>query len=513
MLKRLLILIVFISLQSFSQTFTTGVVELGNGSSNIFSSTSIGPDGRFYCFFNDGNVVNTINNVIPAYRLKRWEPSSSSWVSVANLDASVIPGAIVTSSFTMFSDGNALEIDSSGGYHMLITVYTSNGTEIKYVYSANGSSWTYTTIDHSNNQTNYSFANVQLKLDATNKPHVYYLIKNIGTGGISTRVYSVMHKYFNGSAWNTETAYSQTGGSGTGANDINMMSASIDGNNKSHIAMVAETNGSGTDGSLLYLNNTSGTWSAPVFLATGSTGTPAADRVYILSDTNNKQHIVYRQNSNTLKVMYTTNKTGSWNGGQINSNLTAGLMSSIDGYYTFARNTYNDLALVYNASPTTTNTGQINYAILFNGGSNWQIGTAFSGNLRTGQYISAEYTNANTLMMTFDHFAGTGNPSYGPPENPRQLHYATSTVTNLSTENILKEELKVYPNPTSSFVNIDAKNLTNVTIQILDIDGRVLSTQKLSKTNQQDVSSLSPGVYVLKIISDQGTKTVKLLKK
>lgn len=513
MLKKLLFLIVFISIQSFSQTFTSGIIELGNGSSNIFSTTSIGPDGKFYCFFNDGNIKHTSNNVNPIYRLVRWEPTTSTWTSVANFDASIIPGVIISSLYTMFNEGISMEVDSAGGYHMLINVYTSNGAEIKYIYSANGTTWNYTTIDHSNNQINYSFANLQLKVDTFNRAHVYYTIRNVGSGGISTRVFSIMHKYYNGSSWVSETAYSQTGGSGTGTNDINMMSATLDGNNKTHIGMVVETNGSGTDGSLLYINNLSGTWSTPVFIATGATGSPAADRVYILSDTNNKQHIVYRENNTTFKVFYTTNKSGSWSVGQINSNLISGLMSSTDGYYSFTRNGYNDLLLIYNASPTTTNTGQLNYACLFNGGTTWQTGTVFTGNSRTGQYVSAEYTDTNSLMVTFDHFAGTGTPSYGPPNNPRQLQYATTYISNLSTSNILKEDLKVYPNPTSSYVNIDASNLTNVSVQILDLNGRILLSQKLSKSSQQDLSSLLPGVYLLKIISDQGSKTTKIVKK
>ena len=138
----------------------------------------------------------------------------------------------------MFNDGMAMEVDASGGYHILMNLYTANGTEIKYAYSSNGTAWTYTSIDNSNNQTNYSYSNLQMKLDSSNRPHVYYLIKNIGTAGISSRVYTIIHKYSNGSSWVSETAYTQTG-----ANELSMMSASLDSNNKSHIGFVAETNG------------------------------------------------------------------------------------------------------------------------------------------------------------------------------------------------------------------------------------------------------------------------------
>lgn len=516
MLKKLQLLLFLISASAMAQTFTSGMIEQGNGSSNILSTTTIGSDGKFYCFFNDGNFTHFSNNVNPVYRLKRWESGTSSWITVADLDASVIPGVIISSAYTMFNDGIGLEIDSSGGFHLLMNVYTSNGTEIKYAYSSNGSSWTYTTIDHSNNQTNYSFTNLQLKLDSTNRPHVYYIIRNVGSGGISSRVYSIMHKYYNGSSWQSETAYSQTGGNGTGANDINMMATSIDSNNKSHIGFVAETNGSGTDGSLLYINNLSGSWSAPVFIATGATGNPAADRVNILSDSNNKQHIVYRENGTTLKLMYTTNKTGSWVGNQINSSLTSGIISSNDSYNAFTSNASNDLFLAYNTSPTTTNTGQINYACLFNGNTTWQIGTVFTGNSRTGQFISAEFNNSKTAMITFDHFtdpaATGGSPSYGPPNNPRQLQYATTVVNNLSTNDFIKTNFNIYPNPTTSELHINFSALSGITIQILDLNGRVMQTKSVMNSTVMDTSALSSGIYLVKITSAEGSGTMKIIK-
>lgn len=502
---------------SIAQTFTSGMIEQGNGSSNIFSTTTLGADGKFYCFFNDGNFTHSSNNVNPVYRLVRWEQGTSSWVSVANFDASIIPGVIISSTYTMFNDGIALAIDSNGGYHLLINVYTSNGLELKYVYSANGTSWAYTSIDNSNNQTNYSYTNLQLKLDNLNRPHTYYLIKNIGSSGISSRVYSIIHKYYNGSSWVSETAYSQTGGTGTGANEINMMAASIDGNNKSHIAFIAETNGSGTDGSPLYTTNASGSWSTASFLATGTTGNAAADRINILCDSNNKQHIIYRENATSLKLIYSTNKTGTWISGQINSNLISGIMSTSDGYNAFTRNASDDLFLAYNASTTTTNTGQVNYACLFNGATTWKVGSVFTGNTRTGQYISAGFNNSKNAMITFDHFtdpaATGGSPSYGPPNNPRQLQYATTTITNLSLNDFSKNNINIYPNPTNSLVFVDFMNLTNVKIEILDLNGKILTSKSTSNSTNIDLSNLSSGSYLIKINSTEGTKTMKILKK
>lgn len=517
MMKKILSIFAFMAIFSYSQTFTSGLVELGNGSSNMFSTLSIGADGKFYCFFNDGDFVSPTNNVNPVYRLVRWEPSSSSWASVYNFDASLIPGSIITSSYTMFNNGIGFEVDTAGGYHILINVYTANGLEIKYAYSSNGSTWTYTNIDNTANQTNYSYSNLQLKLDSSNRPHIYYLIRNVASNIFSGKIYTLIHKFFNGSSWVTETPYSQNGGNGTGVNDVIMTSASIDGNNKSHIAFIAETNGSGTDGSLLYINNTSGSWSTPVFLATGATSSPAADRVAILSDSNNKQHIVYRENLTSYKLKYLTNKSGTWSGGQINGSLISGIVSQVDFYNAFTRNANNDLLLIYNNSSNTNNTGSVNYASLFNGAANWQIGSVFTGNSKTGQYMAARWGASNKVMVTFDHFtdpaATGGSPSYSP-QNPRQVQYATAVVNNLSlsASEISKSDFKIFPNPAKSVVNINLKNHTNATVQIIDFNGNTISSKVVGASDKIDVASLSPGIYLLKVTTQSGTQTSKFIK-
>jgi hypothetical protein len=84
--------------------------------------------------------------------------------------------------------------------------------------------------------------------------------------------------------------------------------------------------------------------------------------------------------------------------------------------------------------------------------------------------------------------------------------------SNLSGLNALTEEgLVVYPNPTSSILNLDGLNATDK-IQLLDLQGKlILSGNQQSKS--LDISTLEKGVYLLRVSREgKHIQTVKILK-
>ncbi len=66
-----------------------------------------------------------------------------------------------------------------------------------------------------------------------------------------------------------------------------------------------------------------------------------------------------------------------------------------------------------------------------------------------------------------------------------------TNVKDYSLNNIIK----VFPNPTTGIINIEAENLTNVTIY--SIEGRLI--ENFDKTNQIDLSFLKTGIYLISI--------------
>lgn len=83
------------------------------------------------------------------------------------------------------------------------------------------------------------------------------------------------------------------------------------------------------------------------------------------------------------------------------------------------------------------------------------------------------------------------------------------TNENTATESI--ENLVIYPNPaTQGKIYITSKRNKAKEIEIFDVLGKkILSTSLLNKT--LDVSSLSPGVYILKIKEEAYSATRKLV--
>lgn len=95
---------------------------------------------------------------------------------------------------------------------------------------------------------------------------------------------------------------------------------------------------------------------------------------------------------------------------------------------------------------------------------------------------------------------------------------APGTVTGLPNNNT--NQVEVYPNPFHSNLNIDSNENNNIeTIVVRDITGRIVLTEKWSRTQRQDqlnvpVSTLSSGIYFLEIHFHNATKhIIKVIKK
>jgi hypothetical protein len=75
----------------------------------------------------------------------------------------------------------------------------------------------------------------------------------------------------------------------------------------------------------------------------------------------------------------------------------------------------------------------------------------------------------------------------------------------------------VYPNPTSGFVTIQNKNNTNLkNVEIYNSAGQLIQKFNLNNNTKNaslDMSQLVNGTYVLKVVSDTESNTVKVIKK
>ncbi|MFD0989482.1 LamG-like jellyroll fold domain-containing protein [Mariniflexile jejuense] len=117
------------------------------------------------------------------------------------------------------------------------------------------------------------------------------------------------------------------------------------------------------------------------------------------------------------------------------------------------------------------------------------LSTTFIDN--SGNNLNGTYSNMEYFDWTFGTTCGT------------------LSVSKTRIEN----DIKLYPNPVNDNLYIEVKALTNVSVQVLDINGRQITEKKLvGSKNMLDTSKLQSGIYLINIKSDQGRITKKLVK-
>jgi hypothetical protein len=100
-------------------------------------------------------------------------------------------------------------------------------------------------------------------------------------------------------------------------------------------------------------------------------------------------------------------------------------------------------------------------------------------------------------------------------------YYTAQSVVGV--EEIVKSahanNLKLFPNPTNDKVNISFRGYDdeNITLQIMDINGRLVKAENYGKINNGDltitldVAELSAGMYIVNVNSDSGLRRVSKL--
>ncbi|WP_430467396.1 T9SS type A sorting domain-containing protein [Winogradskyella ouciana] len=126
-------------------------------------------------------------------------------------------------------------------------------------------------------------------------------------------------------------------------------------------------------------------------------------------------------------------------------------------------------------------------ATSYTSGENIQYGFQFIGpNINSTSQFDTEYNNLGNIVV---------EPAV------------------LSTEEFELSDVSVYPNPTTSDWTIKSNSQTINSIEIFDLLGKQVMELEPNKTDVKiDASELNVGVYLAKVYSENGTKTIKLVK-
>ncbi len=88
--------------------------------------------------------------------------------------------------------------------------------------------------------------------------------------------------------------------------------------------------------------------------------------------------------------------------------------------------------------------------------------------------------------------------------------------TAINDDATIPSEIRVYPNPATDVLHIDGQTNRNLSAQIVDIFGRVISKVPVSQDNiSLDVSKFTAGVYYVQLNDNTGAlvQTFKFVKK
>jgi hypothetical protein len=75
--------------------------------------------------------------------------------------------------------------------------------------------------------------------------------------------------------------------------------------------------------------------------------------------------------------------------------------------------------------------------------------------------------------------------------------------------NVADANVELYPNPVANVLNIQAEGVQEVSV--IDVNGRTIMTEK--NVNTINMSNLANGVYYVRVITNNGVATQKIVKK
>ena len=141
--------------------------------------------------------------------------------------------------------------------------------------------------------------------------------------------------------------------------------------------------------------------------------------------------------------------------------------------------------------------------------SNWQINTSWQpDNYR--HLLTYDGNNIVEDILQYWH------SDIGNFKNEMRKVYTDFITVNvcIKEENNFNTILKIYPNPTNDYINIQSENSnSNLNYFITDITGRqMLKDETDSHNTLKDISFLNPGIYFL-TIPELGINSIKIIKK
>ena len=148
--------------------------------------------------------------------------------------------------------------------------------------------------------------------------------------------------------------------------------------------------------------------------------------------------------------------------------------------------------------------------------------TAWNSQWNTGQNVDSNNVAKLVLAINPAWFSypsknNSGDSITDPFIGDVYIDYVSigqALPTGVKKFSVEEQSIKVYPNPSSDKIFVEADNITdkNVSVKVMDHAGKLLLETKASLSESIDVSHLEKGAYILSIETSEGIINRKLFK-
>ena len=136
------------------------------------------------------------------------------------------------------------------------------------------------------------------------------------------------------------------------------------------------------------------------------------------------------------------------------------------------------------------NAQSIEPAVVASSGTHFSNGTT-QVSWTIGEPVIATYDNGSNILT-------------------QGFHQTLLTVTGIRETEALLEGVTVYPNPADYLLNVKFEvNQSNVSAMLFDAAGRMITSEQIESgttQHQLDLTGLSNGTYLLRLMTDEGLK-------
>ncbi len=205
--------------------------------------------------------------------------------------------------------------------------------------------------------------------------------------------------------------------------------------------------------------------------------------------------------------------TYSWSNGSTFSNIvvspTANISYSVTGFSSLG---CAGIPVVKNIIVNSIPTVSINATFTLICKGDAEVLTASGAN--TYSWSTGALTNSITITPSVStSYTVTGTNTATGCYNTSTVTIQVSPCTGMAQTSNLNSQISVYPNPNNGAFTVELNNGLTKTIEVFDMMGRSISINSSDEDKVNiNISSLSNGIYYIKIFSDSFIKVVKIIK-